>query len=420
MITVLDVLNISMAAAGVAIAVLALLAVYISRNVEKDMQYLFIQLFTVVFIYTASNLASNLTMYSPELVFWSKLFLFLGSASSALLIPISVFLLTVRAGEKSGMVEFYVVEALCAVYLGILIFTQFTEYIYYYTPDGVYHRGPAYFILLVPTAIAMLVSIIALYRRRKMLALRERVAFSVYFTAPLAAMLVQMNFYGVQIIVIATVFSAALLFELLMSEQARRFARRQEENARQRASILVLEMRPHFISNTLMSIYYLVGMDPERAKQVILDFTSYLRRNFTAIAREGTVSFAEELEHTRAYLAVEQVRFEGRLFVEMDTPHTSFVLPPLTLQPIVENAVKHGVDPELKPLTITIRTRKTKTGSEITVENDGPDFTPADGDHPHVALRNIRERLELMCSGKLEITDRPGGGTSVKITLPEA
>ena len=129
-----------------------------------------------------------------------------------------------------------------------------------------------------------------------------------------------------------------------------------------------------------------------------MDFTNYLRKNFTAIASENPVPFSDELEHTRAYLAVEQVQFEDSLCVEYDTPHKNFRLPPLTLQPIVENAVKHGMDPEYAPLCISIRTRETDSGSEIIVEDNGPGFAPADDDcEPHIALANIKQRLEMMC-----------------------
>ena len=148
-----------------------------------------------------------------------------------------------------------------------------------------------------------------------------------------------------------------------------------------------------------------------------MDFTNYLRKNFTAIAKEETIPFTEELEHTRAYLAVEQVRFKGKLFVEFDTPYTSFRLPPLTLQPIVENAVKHGIDPDLDPLYITVRTREGKQGAEITVEDTGPGFGAKDNDKPHIALANIRERLEMMCNGNLAISGREGGGTVIRIII---
>ena len=192
--------------------------------------------------------------------------------------------------------------------------------------------------------------------------------------------------------------------------------RQQRKIAHQRARIMVLEMRPHFIYNAMMSIYYLCAKDPQKAQQVTLDFTTYLRKNFTAIASEDTIPFSEELEHTRAYLAVEQVQFEDSLLVDYDTPHQEFLVPPLTLQPIVENAVKHGMDPEYAPLHITIRTRQTDSGSEIIIEDNGSGFAPTDDQEPHIALANIRERLQ-MHGGTLTICPREGGGTVVKVTI---
>ena len=102
-----------------------------------------------------------------------------------------------------------------------------------------------------------------------------------------------------------------------------------------------------------------------------------------------------------------------------DTPHTFFRLPPLTLQPVVENAIKHGRDPDAGPLHIFVQTRKMENGSEITVSDDGCGFVPADGDNGHIALNNIRQRLEMMCRGKLEVAPREGGGTTVTLTIPD-
>ena len=208
------------------------------------------------------------------------------------------------------------------------------------------------------------------------------------------------------------------MFVIIQSDQIDQNLRQQREIANQRANIMVLQMRPHFIHNTMTSIYYLCGQDPKKAQQVTLDFNTYLRKNFTAIASEDPVPFSEELEHTRAYLAVEQAQFEDQLFVDFDTPHITFLIPPLTLQPIVENAVKHGMDPDSEPLHISIRTRKTDSGNEIIVENTGSDFTPADNSEPHLALQNIRQRLKMMCGGKLKVMPRDGGGTIVKVVIP--
>ena len=112
--------------------------------------------------------------------------------------------------------------------------------------------------------------------------------------------------------------------------------------------------------------------------------------------------------------------YEDSLLVEYDTPHTRFRVPPLTLQPIVENAVKHGRDPYAGPLRISIRTRKTDSGSVITVTDNGRGYDPAGDDEPHIALKNIQERLEIMCGGQLEIAPGEGGGTVVTLTVPDS
>lgn len=169
-------------------------------------------------------------------------------------------------------------------------------------------------------------------------------------------------------------------------------AQQQREIARERASVMVLQMRPHFIYNTLMSIYSLCLFDPQKARQITMDFTNYLRKNFNAIASDSAIPFSTELEHTRAYLAVEQAQFGNMLIVEYDTPFTRFRLPPLTLQPIVENAVKHNMDLDSGPLSISIRSLCTEFGIEIIVEDNGSGFDPSDECKQHITLTKQRGR----------------------------
>ena len=115
-----------------------------------------------------------------------------------------------------------------------------------------------------------------------------------------------------------------------------------------------------------------------------------------------------------------QVRHEDMLVVDWDTQFTNFRLPPLTIQPIVENAVKHGMDPDSNPLHISILTRHTDFGTEIIVEDDGPGFDLSDESKPHTTLENIRQRLEMMCNGSIVITPRECGGTMVTVTIPDS
>ena len=189
-----------------------------------------------------------------------------------------------------------------------------------------------------------------------------------------------------------------------------------------KATTLMNQIRPHFIHNTLTSIYYLCETDPLKAQEVVKNFNSYLHTNFTSINKQTPVPFTEELEHAKAYLAVEKTRFEEKLQIEFDTKHTSFRLPALTLQPLVENAVKHGMKATTEPLHIRVSTSEAPNGSLITVEDDGPGFKPTEkeeSDRVHVGIENIRQRLELMCRGTIEISSRSEGGTTVSIFIPD-
>lgn len=268
-------------------------------------------------------------------------------------------------------------------------------------------QNPLMTIDLILGIALFLFNLVILIRRRRKLTVGQQVFFIACDLLPTALMILCMEFF-------------------LIRDQSRQYRmhkeeiiQQQEDLARQKTKIAVLQMRPHFIYNTMMSIYYLCRQDADKAQQVILDFNSYLKKNFTAIASEDTVPFSEELEHTRAYLAVEKIRFEDKLFVEFDTPFTVFRLPPLTLQPIVENAVKYGVSPGLEPLYLSVVTEESDQGVAIVVEDTGPGYAPADDNEPHIALANIRQRLMTMCGGSLEITQRKDGGTKVTIRIPQ-
>lgn len=199
----------------------------------------------------------------------------------------------------------------------------------------------------------------------------------------------------------------------------RLLAQRESDLRETKVQAMIAQIRPHFIYNTLTSIYVLIHDDPKRAMLVTQDFTDYLQANFSAIAATKPISFSDELRHTRAYLAVESMRFGDDLHVDFAIEHSAFLLPALTLQPIVENAVKYGVGRGHAPEHITIRTQTRNGCSIITVTDDGPGFTPDAGDgEAHVGIANVRERLSVMCGGTLEIESCTGQRTTVKIIIP--
>ncbi|MBQ9349282.1 MAG: histidine kinase [Oscillibacter sp.] len=266
-------------------------------------------------------------------------------------------------------------------------------------PDYTLQIGlwPVLFFFL-STALAM-VTLIALFRRWKKLTNTQRVMFLACFFMASSTMMILVEF-------------------LLVYDLIQRYLAQQEESAQQRTRIAVAQMRPHFIYNTLLSLYYLCAQDTEKTQRVIRDFTRYLQNNFMAIVEEKPILFEKELEHTRAYLAVEQACHEGSLFVEFDTPDVFFRIPALTIQPIVENAVKHGLVPGRPPLYVSIASEDTGKGVRITVEDTGPGFSTAEYDEPHITLDNIRERLRVLCGGTLTIEPREAGGTKVTVFVP--
>ena len=339
----------------------------------------------------------------------------------ALPVPMMTVLLLHCCGENMRETRLLqAVPGLWAVYAVLATSGLVIDAFYFVTPDRQVHRGPWYPLMLLPVIAILLLDLAAVIGRRRLLSRKVYLSFFITLLPMTVTLLVQTFVDAFLLLDVCMVLSALSMYGLVLSDQIEQDLCQQREIAQQRASIMVLQMRPHFIYNTMTSIYCLCSQDPEKAQQVVMDFTTYLRKNFTAVASAAPIPFSSELEHTRAYLAVEQAQYSKSLTIEYDTPHTFFRVPPLTLQPIVENAVKHGRDPNAGPLHISIRTRKTDTGSEITVSDNGCGYDPADDSEPHIALKNIRQRLELMCGGSLSITPNDGGGTTVTVTIPDS
>lgn len=215
-------------------------------------------------------------------------------------------------------------------------------------------------------------------------------------------------------------------------EMVRRIRLRNDEVTRQRmelaerkGAIMVSQMKPHFIYNTMNTIYSLCDINIESAKQAIHDFSGYLRHHFRSMECIGPVSFDEELEHTRFYLSIEKMRFGDALNVEYEIEENDFELPPLSLQPIAENAVRHGIREKSGRGTVTIRSYRTDDACVVEVKDDGAGFDTSilgdlkpDSEHNRIALRNVSVRVEQMCQGQLMIDSTPGEGTVVTISIP--
>ena len=310
----------------------------------------------------------------------------------------------------------------------MLDMAPFTTWFYYVTPENQLCFGPLYPLMLACLDAIMVLNLVGVIHWRNRLSQRCYIAFLVGLLPMMIATCIHFFASVFELLVIGIVISALSMFGIILSDQIEQNLRQQREIAHQRASIMVLQMRPHFIYNTMMSIYYLCKQDSDLAQQVTLDFTTYLRKNFTAIASEEPIPFREELEHTRAYLAVEQAQFEDSLFIDYDTPHVDFRVPPLTLQPIVENAINHGLRNSGRPDRLLTISLQVTSGEAVFCISDNGVGIPDDilatlkaHESSGIGLSNIDKRLRL-CFGEeygLNIESTVGSGTSVTVRIPE-
>ncbi|MBQ9661626.1 MAG: histidine kinase [Oscillospiraceae bacterium] len=205
------------------------------------------------------------------------------------------------------------------------------------------------------------------------------------------------------------------------AERQRRAGELEAELAKEHTRLMLSQIQPHFLYNALSVIRELCHRDPEKAEKATVRFADYLRQNMDSLLMEAPVPFREELRHTQNYAELEQLRFQERLQMEYDIPIQEFSLPALTLQPIVENAVKYTMRAQVDG-RIVIRTRETETAFLIRVEDNGPGFdpeaVPEDG-KSHVGIRNVRNRLSQMCGGQLYIESVIGEGTTAVIEIPK-
>lgn len=402
------------------LSLLGLWFIAIMPSIDRWSKRFFRILFTAL-VLLSLNCLIEIVLYSHTVPIASLYFTFiLESLLLSITLPmITVYLLHCCGEDVRSSKLFHAVLSLWAVFAGLLIIAPFTGGFYHFKPDNRYCRDSWYPLLMLPIIALTLLNIVGMTRRREHLSRKKFLSFAIAMLPITCVSIANMFIELYPLVDICVVLSDLSMYSLVLSDQVEHYLLQQREIANQHASIMILQMRPHFIYNTMTSIYCLCDQNPKLARQVIMDFTTYLRKNFTAIASATPIPFSSELEHTRAYLAVEQAQYDDSLFVEYDTPHIWFRVPPLTLQPIVENAVKHGRDPYAGPFRIFIKTRKKNSESEIVVADNGRGFDATDDSEPHIALKNIQERLEIMCGGSLTITPNYGGGTVVTVIIPD-
>lgn len=218
-------------------------------------------------------------------------------------------------------------------------------------------------------------------------------------------------------LVIVLVYGIRFLLSYL--EQTRQLKDKETQLIQSRTSAALGQIRSHFIFNVLNAISGMCKYDPAKADETVVRFSRYLRTNINILQSDELVTFREELEYLEDYIALEQIRFGDRIRFEKEIGQDDFLLPPLLLQPIVENAIKHGLTARENGGTVWLETRKEGDWVVITVRDNGVGFDPVEIEKKDsVGIQNVRFRLEHLAGGKMTIDSEPGVGTCVRMSVP--
>ena len=294
-------------------------------------------------------------------------------------------------------------------------------HMYFSGEGGVYQRGsmPLMIVSQLYQFIILAISFIYVLCQKE-LTKREKIGFSFYVFLPLISIIVQNLMPGYAIAYATLLLSIEILFLFINVEKNIRLEEGEKMLEDANIKIMMSQIRPHFIYNTLSSISTLIPMDPDKAQEALDDFTDYLRANFSALTQTSLVPFKEELKHISTYVNLEQMRFNDRLSVVYDIQISDFYIPALSIQPFVENAIKHGVLKKIEGGEVTIKTYEDDTAIYVEVIDDGVGFDMNEVDfkgNKHIGLNNVRHRIASMCKGDVKFESEVGKGTKVTITF---
>ena len=350
-----------------------------------------------------------------------------------------------RAGKVSRVIASFTYYFAAGSALTSIISAKYTHWYYIIDEQNVYQRQPYYNVALVLIAVLFVLVVLQIIVCAKRLLVKQIVSLLLYILIPFTMVILQVVFKpGIGLTNIGMAISLIIIFivnnvkitimeselnkkvlqqNMVLLNQNKVIAEKKEEIENLQLNMVITQMQPHFIFNVLNIIYYLCAKDTKLAQTAIDDFSSYLRTNIDSLVSDELAPFSKELEHVKNYLDLEKLRFDEELEIEYDIGPTDFHLPMLVVQPLVENAVKHGIAKSPNGGKLIVRTIEDYDNYYIYVIDNGVGFDtkkkPANDGRSHIGVENVRVRIEKRVNGKLEIFSTKGKGTTAVITIPK-
>ena len=411
--------NITICGVGILILLIHIVNLLMKKHRRKDENRLL-----VFMAFTVLHLAAYLTFTAIKPYYTSDTYIITAYSCFYVMNNIEVFLLFIYMLtyiKMSHTLKFQLSIfniSLFGVFFLLVIINLFTGW-FFYAEGGEYVRGK-YMVLsqgyqFVMFAIVFLTALI-----NKRLRVREKIAFALYCLLPLVAIILQNIYKGYAIAYVSIIITVEILFFFVNVERNIQLAKEEEKSKDAQVKLMLSQIQPHFMYNSLSAISTLISIDPDKAQTSLDEFTEYLRRNLSSLTETRMIPFANELKHIKTYVSLEKLRFNERINVIYDIGTVSFSVPPLTIQPLVENAIKHGILKKIEGGTVTLTTYETDTRYIVEVKDDGIGFDLKDIDfneNVHFGLQNISYRISQTCDGELNIESKKGEGTKITVSF---
>ena len=327
----------------------------------------------------------------------------------------------IREKEPVSWKYAHLLACVCALFGLFSLTSLWTGTLYYFDAAGCLHYTRLY--RSVPgfdtAALVFGIGLVAFYYKK--LGRRGTITMLSLCVFMLLAVPLQ-NVWGIAPMYMCELLGMLTMYLMYHSELSHRLVEKEHQLTESRIRAAISQIQPHFLYNVLNSIYYLCGEDPAAAQRMIEKFSDYLRSDLDSFGQAGLIPFRTELHHIQTYLELEKLRFGDELTVVYDIQTDNFSVPVLSVQPLVENAVKHGVTKKRGGGVVTLATREETGCYVVTVADTGVGFDPAQpaaDDGVHVGIANVRLRVEQLAGGLLGIASAPGAGTTAVLTLPK-
>lgn len=334
---------------------------------------------------------------------------------------VSFFVDRLLERPKKGRKRIILAKFASGMAIAITVMNLFIPILYDFDDENRYFRLNGWYINAVWLLIAIIAMVISIIEHKDDIDPAVYHMLLLDILMPVIATVAQIFIYGIAILDIAVGVTQILLFLILYIEQVKRIKERDMQVEEYNAKLMLTQVQPHFMLNTLSTIQYLCKTDSDAAAETIADLGVYLRNNMEFATSSKPISFERELSHIEKYVSIEKMRFGERINVVYDIKEKGFEIPALSVQPLVENAIKHGISKKRKGGTVEVSTWRGASDIHVLIKDDGKGFDmsqPFSTDRVHLGLEIVGSRLERMCNGELKISSEPGVGTVCEIIIP--